>query len=90
MNRRIYHWLRSWLKFIGIVVVLCAFVAGFIWLLSYVDALWGTKGVFGTVFFTLIMIITLAVAWIESKDDYIAEQEEQRRIEKSLKKDWTK
>lgn len=90
MNRRLYHFLRLWLSIMGGVLAGFAFVAGFIWVLTYVESRWGMLGVLGTVVSAVVLVASTGIAWIESRGPYREELEEQRRVEKSLKKDWTR
>ena len=90
MNRRFYHFLKMWLMVMGMMLAALACIGLFMLLLSYVDSIWGGKGVFATFFITLVLALSVVMSWWGSESLYREELEEQRRVEKSLKKDWTK
>lgn len=90
MNRRVYHWLRLWLKVIGVMAVFGLIGAAYLFLLTYVDAIWGGRGIVALIAGTLFTALSALWAWFASEDDYKDEVREQERVEKSLKRDWTR
>lgn len=90
MNRRLYHFLRIWFTIIGVILVILSLIAVFGMFLAWVDNTWGPKGFFAGLIGSCVIIGSAGVALTKADNAVQAEREEQARIERSLKRDWTR
>lgn len=90
MNRKLYHFLRIWFTIIGIILVILSLIVGHGMIMVWVDHTWGPKGVFAGIIGSCVIIGSAIAAFFKADKAVEAEQEKQYRIERSLKRDWTK
>lgn len=88
MNRRLYHTLRIWLVVLAYIAGIAVMIAGFIWMLSQVEAQYGVKGVAVFILLQAILGISLSGSYLAAENAVEKEEEKKRNVEKSLKHKW--
>lgn len=88
MNRRVYFFLKFWFRFMGIVIAVIAAMACVVMFMAWAEHQWGTKGWLGALFTIAVLMLSSAFAWVYSETAVEKEREEQKRIERSLKRNW--